>query len=94
MALNKVIGDDEIGFAGQTDFPYRREAWEFMLSGGGLFNRLDFSFTSTREDGTAIPSAPGGGGVAIRRQLGVLRGFLENLPLVNLAPLPDLNGSL
>ena len=84
--LNLALGDDETGFAGQADFPYRREAWEFMLSGGGLFDHLDFSFTTSSENGTASQSAPGGGGVAIRRQLGVLRGMLEGLPLTSLVP--------
>ncbi len=85
-ALNVALGDDETGFAGQGDFSYRREAWEFMLSGGGLFNHLDYSFTTSSENGTATQSAPGGGGAAIRRQLGVLRGVLEGLPLTSLAP--------
>ncbi len=78
--LNLALGDDEIGFAGQADFTYRREAWEFMLSGGGLFDHLDFSFTTSSENGTATQSAPGGGGPAIRSQLGVLRGMLEGRP--------------
>ena len=40
----KVIGFDESGFAGSGDQVYRRQAWQFMLSGGGLFNSLDYSF--------------------------------------------------
>ncbi len=84
--LNLALGDDETGFAGVADFTYRREAWEFMLSGGGWFNHLDFSFTTSSENGTATNSAPGGGGVALRRQLGVLRGVLEGLPLTKLVP--------
>jgi len=86
QGLNRAIGDDETGFAGQEDLAYRREAWEFMFSGGALFNHLDFSFTASREDGIAAQQAPGGGGPAIRRQLGVLRWFLEELPLVAIAP--------
>ena len=88
LGLKRVIGDDETGNNGPEDFPYRREAWEFMLSGGGLFNHLDFSFTTTREDGTASQAAPGGGGPAIRKQLGILRWFLEEMPLAALAPQP------
>lgn len=86
LGLNRVIADDETGFAGGADFPYRREAWEFMLSGGGCVNHLDFSFTTEREDGLASPDAPGGGGPAIRRQLGVLKWFLGELPLERCAP--------
>lgn len=84
--LNRALGDDETGNAGREDFTYRREAWEFMMSGGSLFNHLDFSFTTTREDGISAASAPGGGGPAIRRQLGILRWFLEEMPLVRMVP--------
>lgn len=86
QGLNRVIGDDETGFAGQVDFPYRREGWEFMLAGGGVFNHLDYSFTADREDGLASSAAPGGGGPSIRRQLGILRWFLEELPLLRCSP--------
>ncbi|MEO8614090.1 MAG: Ig-like domain-containing protein, partial [Luteolibacter sp.] len=88
LGLNRALGDDETGTSVQDDFPYRREAWEFMFSGGGLFNHLDYSFTITREDGIASQAAPGGGGPAIRHQLGILRWFLEEMPLAGLAPQP------
>ena len=84
--LKRVIGNDETGTAGTGDFPYRREAWEFMLAGGGLENHLDYSFTTSSEDGLAAPKEQGGGGPAIRRQLGFLRWFLEELPLTRCAP--------
>lgn len=90
LGLGKALGDDETGFAGKEDFAYRKEAWEFLFSGGALFNHLDFSFTATREDGIASQSAPGGGGPGIRRQLGVLRWFMEEMPLTDLQWQPDL----
>ncbi len=58
---DKVIGFDESGFAGSGDQVYRRQAWQFMLSGGGLFNSLDYSFFVGHEDGLGENSAPGGG---------------------------------
>lgn len=86
QGLNRVIGNDETGGVGTADLPYRREAWEFMLSGGGLEDHLDFSFTPTSENGLAAPKQDGGGGPAIRHQLAVLRWCLESLPLVRCAP--------
>ena len=73
--LNKPIADSETGFRGTGDAPYRMEAWDFILAGGGIFNNLDYSFTAGREDGTfAIPPRqPGGGGPSLRRQLSELR---------------------
>lgn len=94
QGIGKVIGNDETGSfffpanQGQLDFPYRREAWEFMLSGGALQKHLDYSFTADREDGLAAQNAPGGGGPAIRRQLGILRWFMEELPLERCSPQP------
>jgi hypothetical protein len=86
QGLNRVIGNDETGFAGRTDFPYRREAWEFMLSGGGLINHLDSSFTIDREDGLDATAPTSGGGPGIRRQLGLLRWFLHELPILRCSP--------
>ena len=48
--FNKVIGDNETGFRGVTDEPYRMEGWDFVMAGGGLFNHLDYSFAVGFED--------------------------------------------
>lgn len=86
--LNKAIGDNETGFNGQKDSTYRKEAWEFILTGGGLFNNLDYSFTVDNEDGTFnYPSAqPGGGSVTLRRQLGYLKKFMDSFNFVAMKP--------
>lgn len=86
--LNKVIGDNETGFKGQKDSTYRKEAWEFILNGGGLFNNLDYSFTTDNEDGTfQYPAAqPGGGSHAYRKQLSYLKKFMESFNFVSLNP--------
>jgi hypothetical protein len=89
--LRRAISYDETGFLGRDDDAYRRQAWNFMLSGGSLFNSLDYSFTAGHEDGTDTdPNGPGGGSPSLRRQLGFLRRFLEKLSLVDLAPDPRL----
>lgn len=88
--LRKAIAYDETGFLGQKDDAYRRQAWNFMLSGGSSFDGLDYSFTPGHEDGSDIePNGPGGGSPALRKQLAVLRSFLDNLPLVEM--IPDLH---
>jgi hypothetical protein len=83
---NRVIGFDESGFVGSEDTVYRRQAWRFMLSGGGLFNNLDYSFYVGHEDGTGKNKAPGGGGAALRRQLKILSDFLHSFDLERLQP--------
>ncbi len=83
---DKVIGFDESGFAGSEDQVYRRQAWKFMLSGGGLFNSLDYSFFVGHEDGLGENNAPGGGSKMLRQQLRILSEFLHSFDLVKLKP--------
>lgn len=83
---DKVIGFDESGFAGSDDAVYRRQAWQFMLSGGGLFNSLDYSFSVGNEDGKGAYKAPGGGSTMLRAQLKILAGFLSGFNLEKLYP--------
>jgi hypothetical protein len=86
-SLGKLIGYDESGFRGRDDDVYRREAWRFLLAGGGLFNGLDYSFSVGKEDGTDTePNGPGGGSPALRRQLRILREFLEGFDFPRMAP--------
>lgn len=86
--LNKVIGDNETGFRGTNDLPYRTEAWEFVFAGGALFNHLDYSFTVGHEDGTFIYPAtqPGGGNANLRRQLRILSDFIHGFNFVRMKP--------
>ena len=86
--LNKVIGDNETGFEGTADSSYRKEAWAFMLAGGGLYNNLDYSFTVGYENGTfKYPETqPGGGSPALRKQLGYLKNFLYGFDFLKMRP--------
>src|SRR4051794_22334811 len=86
--LNRVVGDNETGFRGTNDSAYRQEAWDFVIAGGGLYNNLDYSFTVGHEDGTYVYPAtqPGGGTVALRKQLSTLREFMNHMDFINMAP--------
>lgn len=90
--LDRVIGDNETGFSGNSDARYRMEGWAFILAGGGLYNNLDYSFTVGHEDGTFAypPTQPGGGGVSLRRQLGILRDFVHSFEFVRMKPMPEV----
>jgi gamma-glutamyltranspeptidase len=91
-ALNKVLGLNETGFKGTADDFYRMQAWEFLLAGGGLYNNLDYSFCVGHEDGTLLVKdpTPGGGGPAFRKQLRVLKQFLESFEFARLKPAGEL----
>jgi hypothetical protein len=86
--LNRVIGDNETGFRGTNDSQYRMEGWDFIVSGGGLFNNLDYSFTAGREDGTFVypKTQPGGGSPTLRRQYGILKRLLQKVDFIHMHP--------
>jgi hypothetical protein len=91
-ALKKAIGDNETGFKGTADDLYRTEAWEFILAGGALFNNLDYSFTVGHEDGTFAypPTQPGGGNPGFRKQVKLLKDFIQSFDFVKMKPARDL----
>ncbi len=85
--LNKPIGFNETGFAGKHDITYRRQAWRFVMAGGSLFNHLDYSFSVGKENGSDTTyKSPGGGSVALRAQLGVIKKTFDKLDLIHLHP--------
>ncbi len=88
--LKRVIGDDETGFKGSRDVTYRREGWDFVIAGGGIYSNLDYSFTPEHEDGSAVPDAPGGGGKRLRFQLKILKEFIHSFDFINMAPRNEL----
>jgi hypothetical protein len=86
--LNRVIGDDETGFRGTNDAPYRMEGWDFVMAGGGLYNNLDYSFVVGHEDGSFVTpaSAPGGGNPVFRRSMRALGNFIRSFDFVDMQP--------
>jgi hypothetical protein len=87
FGLGKVVGENETGFRGRQDVLYRTEGWAFLLAGGGLYNNLDYSFTPKHPDGTfAGYTSPGGGSPALRKQLGLLKRFIEGFDFVRMRP--------
>ena len=85
--LGKALSYDETGFLGRDDDAYARQAWNFMLSGGGVFDHLDYSFSVGHEDGTDLErNGPGGGSLGLRKRLRILSEFLRGLPLVEMSP--------
>ena len=86
---DRPVSFDESGFAGSSDSTYLRQAWQFMLAGGAVFNNLDYSFYVGAEEGNGKNEAPGGGSTRFRKQLTYLRAFMESLDFI--AMKPDLN---
>ncbi len=88
--LNRALADDETGFRGRDDVLYRTEGWDFILSGGAIYSSLDYSFTTSHPDGAfAQYKSPGGGSRDLRRQLRVLKGFIDGFDFLRMAPHND-----
>lgn len=83
---DRPINFDESGFAGSSDTTYLRQAWQFILAGGSVFNNLDYSFYVDKEDGTGKNDAPGGGSTRFRQQLTYLHQFVESFPYIQMQP--------
>ncbi len=91
LDLGRPIAFDEDGFDQPGDWTYRENAWEFLMAGGAIYDNLDYSFAVGHEDGTAVQEkAPGWGGAVFRRQLRVLKEFLESFDLPALVPRSSL----
>jgi hypothetical protein len=83
---SRPVSFDESGFAGSSDSTYLRQAWQFIMAGGAVFNNLDYSFYVGKEDGIGTNKAPGGGSSMLRKQLAFLKGFIESLDFVQMKP--------
>ena len=82
LELGCVLGLDETGFMPHEDELYIDQAWRFILSGGGLYNNLDYSYTAGNEAGDwPIPETnPGWGGPRFRKKLSILGETINRVP--------------
>ena len=60
----------------------RTNAWDFIIGGGGLFNNLDMSFTTTDPAG----KNSSGRQSLLRPQLGTLKKFIEGFDFIRMKP--------
>ena len=90
--LDRPLSFDETGGSDRSDRKYRTEGWDWIMSGGAGYDHLDFSFTTDRPDGSAaLPDGtPGGGGRELRKQLHVLKEFIESFDFVRMTPKDSL----
>ena len=83
----RPVSCDETGFFGSNTEVYRKQLWHFALSGGAIWNHLDYSFFVGKENGTGINQAPGAGSTLLRSQFRFLREFMESFCLPEMAPM-------
>ncbi len=96
--LNKLTGLDETSPRGKplgaetTAFDYRRWGWTHLLDGGAIYNNLDYSFTVEQPRGAYQPwdKRPGGEMADMRKQLQILKNFIEGFNFVGMKPAASL----
>jgi len=89
--ISRVFSFNETGFNGVEDQQYRTQGWNYMLSGGGIYDNLDFSFSVGHEDGSSQPrfttkTYDTGGSAALRGQLKILLDFMNSIPFASMTP--------
>lgn len=50
--INKVLSFNETGLMPPSSPQYRIQGWKYLMSGGALYNNLDFTFQTGAEDGS------------------------------------------
>ena len=90
LGLNLPVGCNETGL--RTDFDYSKQAWEMIMSGGAIYNNLDFSFACGHEKGTFSyhESQPGGGDEHTRQRMKIMKDFIYSFDFENMEPFDDL----
>jgi hypothetical protein len=91
--LPVILSFNETGLMDVMTEEYRIQGWKYMLSGGALYNNLDFTFQVGHEDGsgTAEFSCQGRGYSGcghpdMKQQLAVLLEFMNSLDFVTMQP--------
>jgi hypothetical protein len=85
--FNLPVGFDET--SNGCDAPDRRtEAWAFMMSGGAVYDNLDWSFAIDDQTGKGRnPLGRRRSGIEVKEQLSVLKKFLDNFDFIHAMPI-------
>jgi hypothetical protein len=85
--LNKVLANDETGTTHDNTL-CRREGWETIIAGCGVYDNLDLSFLHTDESGSTapVPPCPNGGGPECRSWIKILKDFIYDFDFVRMKP--------
>lgn len=74
---------------------YRIQGWRYLMSGGALYNNLDFTFQVGHEDGTGKPefscdAYKGSGDPRVRNEISILALFFKSIDFVHMRPAPEI----
>jgi hypothetical protein len=95
QSIPKAFAFNETGLMPIYTKAYRIQGWKYLMSGGALYNNLDFTFQVGHEDGTgkaefSCDGYKGSGDPRVRNEVSILASFFETIDFVHMKPAPDV----
>jgi hypothetical protein len=93
--IPRAFSFNETGLMPTYSKAYRIQGWRYLMSGGALYNNLDFTFQVGHEDGTgrtefSCDAYKGSGDLRVRSEISVLASFFKTIDFVHLRPAPEI----
>ncbi len=94
-SIPRAFSFNETGLMPVYSKAYRIQGWRYLMSGGALYNNLDFTFQVGHEDGSgkaefSCDSYKGSGDPRVRNEISVLAGFFNSIDFVHMRPAQDI----
>jgi hypothetical protein len=94
-AINRAFAFNETGLMPIYSPQYRVQGWRYLMSGGALYNNLDFTFQVGHEDGLgkaafSCDGYQGSGDPRVRNEICVLASFFNKLDFVHMQPANEI----
>jgi hypothetical protein len=89
--INRVLSFNETGLMPPSSPQYRIQGWKYLMSGGGLYNNLDFTFEVGHEDGSGeieflCDGYMGCNDKTVKYQMAALLKFMNSFDFVDCRP--------
>jgi DNA-dependent RNA polymerase auxiliary subunit epsilon len=94
-AIPRAFSFNETGLMPIYTSAYRIQGWRYMMSGGALYNNLDFTFQVGHEDGSgkaefSCDGYNGSGDPRTRNEISILASFFRTIDFVHMRPAPEI----
>jgi len=93
--IPRAFAFNETGLMHTYTKAYRIQGWRYLMSGGALYNNLDFTFQVGHEDGSgkaefSCDGYKGSGDQRVRSEISVLTSFFKTIDFIHMRPAQDI----
>lgn len=93
--IPRAFSFNETGLMPVYSKAYRVQGWKYLMSGGALYNNLDFTFQAGHEDGSgkaefSCDGYKGSGDPRVRSEIASLASFFKTIDFVHMRPSNDI----